>query len=112
MKKFILLFTSSAKEFKNLNSKNLNDVLENVNGTVIKIEVSTKELTKVYEFNTRITINLENELTMKFVKDLEDINKRETATYIQVKGFKINRIDLICTDSEVKMIKEKELSYY
>lgn len=98
--------------FNNLNSKHLNDVLENVNGTVISIEVSTKELTKVYEFNTRITINLETELTNKFVKDLEELNKRETATYIQVKGFKINKIDLICTDKEAIMIKEKEKSYY
>lgn len=99
-------------EFKNLNSKNLNSILENVNGTVIEIEVSTKELTKVYKFNTRITINLESELTKNVVKDLEEMNKRETATYIQVKGFKINRIDLICTDKEALMIKEKEASYY
>jgi len=95
-------------EFENLNSKNINTLFKDLNGTVIEVEVETKQFTKSYKFNTRLTNNIEEIIMNKVVKDLIDMNERESAVYYQTKGFKINKIDLICTNEIYKEIKDRE----
>ncbi len=94
-------------KFKNLNSKNLNELFLGINGTVIEIEVETSIFTKSYRFNTSMIDNVEQKLEEKVTKDLIDLGKREQATTYQVQGYKITRMDILCTKEELNLIKTR-----
>lgn len=94
-------------KFKNLNSKNLNELFLGINGTVIEIEVETQVFTKSYRFNTSMIDNVEQKLEEKVIKDLIKLGKRELATNYEVNGLKITRMDILCTKEELNIIKSR-----
>lgn len=94
-------------KFKNLNSKNLNELFLGINGTVIEIEVETSLFTKAYRFNTSMIDNVEQKLTEKVIKDLIDLGKRELGTTYEIQGLKITRMDILCTTEELNLIKSR-----
>lgn len=95
--------------FDNLNSKKLNDLLLGINGTLIEVEVTTNVFTKSYRFNTNMLNNLEKELTIKVIKDLEELGQRELAVTYKIQGFKINKMTIKCTIEELEKIKSRAI---
>ena len=94
-------------KFNNFNSKNLNELFEGINGTVIEIEIETPLFTKAYRFNTSMIDNVEQNLTEKVINDLISIGKRELAVSYKNTGIKIIRIDIRCTNEELEIIKKR-----
>ncbi len=94
-------------KFPNLNSKNINELFEGINGTVIEIEVQTKIFTKAYKFNTGMIDNVERHLEEKVTKDLKSLGKYELATNYQMNGVKVIRMDIRCTKKELDTIKSR-----
>lgn len=94
-------------KFKNLNSKNINELFDGINATVIEIEVKTQYFTKNYRFHTGITTNIERKLLEEITKDLKDLGKQELATTYQISGIKITRMGILCTYEELEKIKSR-----
>ena len=93
--------------FDNLNSKNLDQLFSGINTVIIEIEVKTSSFTKSYRLNIIGSVNLEENLKKKVINDLIEMGKREEASYLNINGFKIIRIDLRCTESTLEIIKER-----
>jgi len=94
-------------KFENLNSKSLNELFKELDGTVIEIEVETSAFTKAYRFHTSMILNIERSLLKRVVKDLETLNKRELATNYKINGVKISRMDVLCNFEELEIIKSR-----
>lgn len=94
-------------KFKNLNSKNLNELFNNISGTIIRIEVKTSYFTKTYNYNTNFTLDVEKSLIENVTKDLENLGKRELATTIRIEGIKITKMDIRCTYEELELITSR-----
>jgi len=94
-------------KFKNLNSKNINSLFEDINETVIEIQIQTPFFTKNYHFHTGITNNIERILLEKLTQDLKELGKQELATTYQVNGIKVTKMKIICTYEELEIIKSR-----
>lgn len=94
-------------KFKNLNSKDLNEIFTEITATIIDIEIQTPYFTKNYQFHTGITSNIEKMLLENITKDLKQLGKQELATTYQINGVKINKMKIICTNEEIENIKTK-----
>ena len=94
-------------KFKNLNSKNINELFEGLNKTIIEIEVQTPFLTKNYQFHTGLTENIEKNLLEKVTKDLKELGKQELATTYQINGIKVTKMGILCTYEELEIIKTR-----
>ncbi len=93
--------------FDNLNSKNINSLFVGLNGTIIEIEVKTKAFTKSYRVNSNIVNNIEENITNKVLNDLKEMNKNELASIYKTSGFVITKINLICNNEELNIIKTR-----
>lgn len=96
-------------KFKNLNSKNVNKLFEDITATIIEIEVKTPYFSKNYKFHTGITNDIERSLLEKLTKDLKDLGKQELATSYQINGIKIIKMGVLCTYEELEKIKTRTI---
>lgn len=94
-------------EFTSFHSKKINEVFNGMKGMIIEIEIEIKNITKTYRVNTAMTDNLEKDLTEKVVKELEEDGLKELSSIASIKGFRINKIKLICTYEEANIILER-----
>lgn len=94
-------------EFDNLNSKDINKLFKDLKGTIIEVEIETNRITKKYKINMSLVSNLERELSNIVLDDLKDILTREEISNLEIKGFKINKINLICTKHDKDIILER-----
>lgn len=94
-------------EFDNLNSKDINKLFKDLKGTIIEVEIETNRITKKYKINMSLVSNLERELSNIVLDDLKDFLTREEISNLEIKGFKINKINLICTKHDKDIILER-----
>ena len=94
-------------EFTSLSSKKINEVFYGIKGTIIEVDIEIKNIIKTYKVNTAMTDNLEQDLTEKVVKELEKDGFKELSAIASIKGYKISRIKLICTNEEANIIIER-----
>lgn len=90
----------------NVTNKNINNILKDIKGTIIEVEIEIKGIKKVFKVNSAITSNIEKEITKRVVKALE-IDDREISVLASVHGYKINYIKLICTNEIVDIITSR-----
>ena len=94
-------------EFSTFHSKKINEVFNGMKGMIIEIEIEIRNITKTYQVNTAMTDNLEKDLTEKVVKELEQDGLKELSSIASIKGFKINKVKLICTNADAHIILER-----
>lgn len=94
-------------EFSTFHSKKINEVFDGMKGMIIEIEIEIRNITKTYQVNTAMTDNLEKDLTEKVVKELEEDGLKELSSIASIKGFKINKVKLICTNADANIILER-----
>ena len=94
-------------EFSTFHSKKINEVFNGMKGMIIEIEIEIRNITKTYQVNTAMTDNLEKDLTEKVVKELEQDGLKELSSIASIKGFKINKVKLICTNADANIILER-----
>ena len=94
-------------EFSTFHSKKINEVFNGMKGMIIEIEIEIRNITKTYQVNTAMTDNLEKDLTEKVVKELEEDGLKELSSIASIKGFKINKVKLICTNADANIILER-----
>ena len=93
--------------FDNLNTKNINELFEDLNGMVIEVEIKTRVFTKAYRLNTAMINNVEEKLSKMILEDLELVADRELVSIYKTSGFIVTRMDLICSDEIAKKIKDR-----
>lgn len=91
-------------KFNNFPSKKLDEVFKDLDVKLIEIEIKIDNVVKVYRINLFRYNNIEKEITKRVVKSLKEDNQYELSAISEIKGFKITKIKLRCTDSVENII--------
>ena len=92
-------------EFDSLTSNNINYVFNDLDIYMIDIDVMIGLEVMTFRINTYLYKDIEREITRKVINDLIENNKREYATIAEIKGYKVIKARLICSDRTLDIIR-------
>lgn len=96
-------------KFNNLNSKDINKLLEGTSSLIVEIDTNIGGKVTTYRFNSIHYKDIERELINKVLKSISD---RELKTYIELNGVKITRISLRCIKEHYNLIIDRKANLY